>query len=233
MSAKTPQPSLWYLRKVNLLEDVDRAELERVARVLLLREISRGETILLNNDSGERVYFLFKGRIGVSRIDPGTGKEIMLYLVRAGEPFGALSTSKRGSESIARVLSKSLIGYVGKRDFRRLARKSSVHPRLEKLLESRLIKVENRLEELAFCDVPTRLARLLLRLCQQFPGNCPQREGSLIALNLTQQEIGNLIAASREITSLTLNEFERDGWVARHSRRLCIHDAAALKRIAY
>jgi CRP/FNR family cyclic AMP-dependent transcriptional regulator len=226
-----PVTNLWYLKRVNLLEHVDKAELERVARLMHLREIPRGETILLGAKGSERVYFLFKGRVGVSRIDPTTGKEMVLYFVRAGEPFGVLSNSG-GSESVAKVLSKSLIGYVEKNDFLRLTRTASVHPRLEKLLESRLIRVENRLEELAFCDVPTRLARLILRLSQQFPGTCPQAAGSSVALALTQQEIGNLIAASREITSLTLNQFERDGWVARHGRRLCIHNRAVLEEMA-
>lgn len=227
-----PVTNMWFLRKVNLLEDVDRTELERAARVMMLKEIPRGETIQLSVEGSNRVYFLFKGKVGVSRIDSTTGKEMMLYLVRPGEPFGLLSGSNRDSESIAKVLSKSLIGYVEKEDFLRLTRKGAVHPRLEKLLETRLIKVENRLEELAFCDVPTRLARLLLRLSEDFPGSCPTNSGALISLRLTQQEIGNLIAASREITSLTLNEFLRDGWVERHSRRLCLHDRAAIKRAA-
>lgn len=227
-----PVTNLWYLRKVNLLEDVDRAELERTARLMLLKEIPRGETILLDGRGAERVYFLFKGRVGVSRIDSTTGKEMILYFVRPGEPFGVLSTPGGKSESVAKVLSKSLIGYVEKRDFLRLTRTATVHPRLDKLLESRLIRVENRLEELAFCDVPTRLARLLLRLSKQFPGTCPKGVGSTIALTLTQQEIGNLIAASREITSLTLNQFRRDGWVAKHGRRLCIHNRAVLERAA-
>jgi CRP/FNR family cyclic AMP-dependent transcriptional regulator len=232
MEPRTQMSNLWYLSKVNLLSDVDRVELERVARLLLLKEFARGETFLLNASNSERVYFLFKGKIGVARIDPSTGKEVMLYLVRPGEPFGALSTSREESESVAKVLAASLVGYVEKADFLALARKSVVHPRLEKLLESRLVRLENRLEDLAFCDVTTRLARLLLRLSDDYPGECPKNEGALIELNLTQQEIGNLIAASREITSLTLNEFRRDGWVARHGRRLCIHDRAALEETA-
>jgi CRP-like cAMP-binding protein len=232
MSTIVSPANLWYLRRVNLLEDVDQDELERVARLLMLKEIPRGEVLLLGDKGGDNVFFLFKGKVGVSRIDPSSGKEIMLYLVRPGEPFGALSSSSGGSESVARVLSKSLVGYVKKNDFLRLAKRSNIHPRLDKLLETRLIKVENRLEELAFCDVPTRLARLLLRLASEYPGACPQEDGSLIGLNLTQQEIGNLIAASREITSLTLNEFRRDGWLVKHGRRLCVHNPRALRDAA-
>jgi CRP-like cAMP-binding protein len=156
----------------------------------------------------------------------------MLYLVRPGEPFGLLSVATQASDSVARVLSKSLIGYIEKHDFLRLARRSGVHPHVDRILESRLVRVENRLEELAFCDVSHRLARLLMRLNHDCPGDCPEGGGSLIELKLTQQEIGNLIAASREITSLTINQFLRDGLVARHGRRLCIHDSAALKRAA-
>jgi CRP-like cAMP-binding protein len=223
---------LWYLRKVNLLEDVDRDELERVARVLMLREIQRGELLMLTREAADRVYFLFKGRVGVSRIDPGSGKEVMLYLVRPGEPFGVLSHGRAGTESVARTLSKTLVGYVDKQEFLGIVESAGVRTRLEKLLESRLIKVENRLEELAFCDVPVRLARLLLRLSREFPGRCPEKSGDAIALRLTQAEIGNLIAASREITSLTLNEFLRDGLIVRHGRRLCLHGRAALEKMA-
>lgn len=233
MPPNTQGTNLWYLRSVNLLSDVDQDQLERVARLLLLKEFSRGETFLLNsNQDSERVYFLFKGKIGVSRIDPGSGKEVMLYLVRPGEPFGALSDTVQDPDSVAKVLAKSLVGYIRKEDFIRLTRTVSVHPRLEKLLESRLIRLENRLEDLAFCDVPTRLARLLLRLCDEFPAKCPTGSGSAIGISLTQQEIGNLIAASREITSLTINEFIRDGWICRHGRRMCLHNRDALEATA-
>jgi CRP-like cAMP-binding protein len=128
------------------------------------------------------------------------------------------------------VLKKSLVGYMDKKDFLRLIKRTEVHTRIEKLLESRLIKVENRLEELAFCDVSTRLARLLLRLSRIFPKNCPEGAGKCISLRLTQQELGNLIAATREITSLTLNEFRRNEWVKLHGRHLCIHNQSAIKR---
>lgn len=233
MSTQAPAvTNLWYLRKVNLLEDVDADELERVAHLMLLREIPRGQAIHFSAPESDRVYFLFKGRIGISRIDPTTGKEMMLYLIRPGEPFGLLSPAGRETESVAKTLSKCLVGYLSNTDFKRLTKKASVHPRLEKLLEARLVRLENRLEELAFCDVQTRLARLLLRLSHDYRRECPEGEGEGIALNLTQQEIGNLIAASREITSLTLNEFIRDGWIGRHGRRLCIHNRAALERTA-
>jgi len=224
--------NVWYLKRVDLLEGIGSKELARVARVLDLKEIPKGAHVLLAEHDPQRVYFLLKGSVGVSRIDPVTGKEIMLYVIKPGEPFGIMGGLTTHSTSTATALKKSLVGYIDNEDFWRLAKDANLHPRIERLLESRLVKVENRLEELAFCDVPTRLARLLLRLAEQFPGSCPERAGTSIDLRLTQQEMGNLIAASREITSVTINDFLRGGWIKRHGRRICIHDRAALSRMA-
>ena len=90
--------------------------------------------------------------------------------------------------------------------------------------------MEDRLEELSVGTVPARTARILLRLSREFPA--PLACGTKVNVLFTQQDIAHMIGATREVTSSTLNEFRRQGWLGVHNRYLCVHDPAGLYRTA-
>jgi CRP/FNR family transcriptional regulator len=102
--------------------------------------------------------------------------------------------------------------------------------KLTKWVDRQLQEVQVRLEELLFKDVPTRLARVLLRLAEEHGEPTP--EGVLIDLPLTHQELAELIGSTRETTSLTLGAFTREGLLTRQRRRFLVHDVAALRQRA-
>ncbi|HEX5131950.1 MAG TPA: Crp/Fnr family transcriptional regulator, partial [Candidatus Krumholzibacteria bacterium] len=107
------------------------------------------------------------------------------------------------------ALQRSLVGYVPRGDFERMTQQKEFVTELNRLAGERLVKVTNRLEEMVFRDVPSRLASLLLRLADEFPA---QRNGRrVIDVRLTQQDLADLIGATRETTSIAINDFRRRG----------------------
>jgi CRP/FNR family cyclic AMP-dependent transcriptional regulator len=228
--ASAARANYWYLKNSGISETIGRSALQRLAYGMETRTLRRNE-MLFSSELG--VCYLIEGSVGVSRIDPSSGKEIILYIVKPGEFFGH-SSSKGGDSptSVTRALQTSRVGCVRRKRFDDLMLDDSFRDQVQRNLESRLMQLENRIEELLFNRVKSRLARLLLRLSGDFPGECPEGNGTSIAITLTQTDIACLIAASREITSLTLNELRRAGIVGFHDHRICIHDAAALKRMS-
>lgn len=222
---------LWHLRKFNIFEKFDRDDLESVTKILHLKEIKKRDPIYLPSENHSRIFFLIKGKAKLSRIDAKDGKELILFLIKPGELFGLLSLSEeRYSNTMAVALQRCLVGYIEFADFQRMTKNAVFSMELNKLVGSRMVRIENRLDELLFREVPCRLARLLLRLSKEFPKK--MKCGDKIDLNLTQQDMANLIGATREIVSLTLNDFKRQGLIASHRRQICIHDKKNLQELS-
>ncbi|NIP61895.1 MAG: helix-turn-helix domain-containing protein [Nitrosopumilaceae archaeon] len=217
------------LKKFEIFENFSKAELNSVHKILQLNEFKKGAPIAVLPT--ETVYFLIKGKAKFSRIDE-KGKEIILYILRAGETFGLPDFSNgKYSNSLVVALNKCLVGRIHQADFDKLLeKKPDLCLAVNKQVGTRLVKIENRFEELLFCDIPCRLARLLLRLSDEYSHELDS--GVCIDVILTRQELANLIGASREKTSLTLSHFHRNGLVKFHQRYICLHDVLALKNMA-
>ena len=226
-----PPEMTWHLRRFSIFEHFDRSELEAVTRVLRVQQYARRESIFLPSDEPENVYFLLTGRVKITRVDPNTGKELILFIIRPGELFGLLARPDGVSANTsATALQRSLVGYIRRHDFERLASGTGFAHELNKLAGERLVKVTNRLEEMVFRDVPSRLARLLLRLADEFPG----KKGGCrsVDVRLTQQDLADLIGATRESTNIAINDFKRRDLIGTRGRTLVILDITGLKEIA-
>jgi CRP-like cAMP-binding protein len=75
-------------------------------------------------------------------------------------------------------------------------------------------------------DVRGRLARLLLQLGQQFGS---QNDGAIyVSHDLTQEELAQLIGASRETVNQALTDFARRGWIQLSDKSVLILDSEHL-----
>jgi len=223
--------NLWYLKQFNIFDCFTRSELEEVTKVLRLRRFGKREIIALPTEERRHIYFLVTGKAKVARVGE-EGKELILDILRPGEIFGPIAYPVRHyAQTEVIALQDCMAGHICEDDFNKLMReKPELYLAVNKLMGSRLVRLESRLEELLFRDVTCRLARTLLRLADEYRHDteCGRR----VDLVLTQQELANLIGASREMTNLTLNQFRRSGFIAIHHRHICLHDLEALQRLA-
>ena len=223
--------NVWHLKKFNIFDNFDKSELESITCIFQLTEFTKHEAIYLPCEPIRRIYFLINGKAKLSKIDEN-GKELILDILKAGEIFGQLAFPEghySNTEVIA--LERCIIGHIREKDFRNLMKKiPDLCLSTNKLIGTRLLKIENRLEELLFRDVPCRLARLLLRLSDEYPHQITC--GLRLDLIVTQQELANLIGSTREMVSTTLNCFKRSGWIDIHSRYICLHDIQAIQNLA-
>lgn len=234
MSGTLAEIGTWRLRHIEMFQLAASSVLERLSRLLHVREYSRGETIYLVSGHGAqalgRVYFVFTGSAKISSIDAATGKELILMLVKAGEPFGLLNrVINEQTDLRATAAQHSLVGFVARTDFDDLVAEAGAGARLRKVIDKRVFELVSRLEDLVFRSVKARLANLLLRLACDFP---KERDcGTCIDFPLTQQDIANLVGARREVVSTHLTEFRRSGVVVLHEKHYCVHDRDALAKM--
>jgi CRP/FNR family cyclic AMP-dependent transcriptional regulator len=163
------------------------------------------------------------------------GRVMILDLLDAGDVFGEMTLMDElgAGATFAEALEAVEIETIPRFVFERaLKGRPALAIAVARLMGARRNRLERRLETHVFLRVPTRLAFLLLDLCERFGEPLPRPSGPqaieprfVLDISLSQQDLGNLIGASREIVSLTLSEFRRRGAVSMLGRRIVIEPA--------
>jgi CRP/FNR family transcriptional regulator len=97
---------------------------------------------------------------------------------------------------------------------------------LLKALAQRLRRTNENLSDLVFSDVPGRVAKALVELNEKFGEKRP--EGFYVEHDLTQEELAQLVGASRETVNKALADFVQREWVKLEPRAVLLLDLERL-----
>jgi CRP-like cAMP-binding protein len=188
------------------------------------RTFAPNEPIFHFGDPGSSMMGVMIGTVRISL--PGwKGKHLILADLPAGELFGemALLDGKPRSASAA-ALTKCELLVVERRDFLPFLECSRTACfNLMQLLCGRIRYADDRMSEIAFFDLPGRLSRALLRY--PAPGYGPAK------LPLSQQELAEMVGATRENVNRCLREWQRRGILQLKNRWTIILKPEALHLI--
>jgi len=196
-----------------------------------LVKIAADQTLFTAGDPGDGCYRVESGLMKVSVISP-TGSERILAIFGPGSLIGEFAVidgqPRSATVSTLEECEMAVLDVEAFRDF--LAAHPSVGIKLLAVLAGRVRDLTTRLEDRAFLEVPARLAKQLLWLAE----NHGERSGSgaHIELRLSQQELGDLIGATRESVNKYLSEWTRNGVLRQARERMEIFDLEALRAIA-
>jgi CRP-like cAMP-binding protein len=183
-------------------------------------------------DPADRVYLVKSGRVRLMRVGP-TGRRELLTLLREGDLFGELLCPDGAvMEDMAVAAGQTQVWSIGSREFRTLLEnRPGLALDIVRALNDRVRRMRRRLLGLTFKEVPARLAELLL-LFGELHGE-PCRHGGEIDLKvLTQQDLADLLGASRSFVSTLINDMKRNGLLGNVGRTLCLRDQKGLAKIA-
>lgn len=210
------------------MEDSERrAILASMAKV----ELNRGEVLFDEGENGDRLYIIEEGKIKLGS-SSGDGRENLLAILGPGEMFGELSLFDPGPRSLsASAVSDSILYEL---EHSALVAAIDENPGLAShlltALARRLRRTNEALADLVFSDVPGRVAKALLDLSTRFGERVD--EGVRVAHDLTQEELAQLVGASRETVNKALADFAGRGWVRREGRAVVLLDIDRLERRA-
>ena len=97
-------------------------------------------------------------------------------------------------------------------------------------LANRLRRTNEVVADLVFSDVPGRVAKALLDLSTRFGRQAD--DGIHVHHDLTQEELAQLVGASRETVNKALADFANRGWLRLEPRSVVLVDAERLRRRA-
>ena len=229
------------VRNVSVFADLDDETYAAVRGAMVSTNVRRGEILFREGEPGERLWVIVTGKVKLGHTAPD-GRESLLAVLGPGEIVGELSVYDPGPRTAtATVLAPSAflelerIGIV-ERDIPLHVFLSllEAHPGLSRqLLRSlaqRLRKTNSALADLVFADVPGRVAKALLDLAARF--GRPVGDGIRVPHDLTQEELAQLVGASRETVNKSLAEFSSRGWIQLDGRAVVLLDLQRLERRA-
>ena len=192
-------------------------------------DFARRWTVFAEGEPADRLYIINSGKVKISHRS-SEGREHLLAVMGPPDMFGELSMFDDGPRTAGATTLTDVRAVSLDRDTLRgwVADRPEVAEQLLRLLARRLRRTNVKLTDQVFADVPGRVAKQLLLLAQQFG----TREGDAVrvAHDLTQEEIAQLVGASREATNQALGTFADRGWIQSEGHTILIVDVESLAR---
>ncbi|QAU32854.1 Crp/Fnr family transcriptional regulator [Janthinobacterium sp. 17J80-10] len=216
----------WYWNRIQLFDGVAEAQRTFIGSAERL-EFRRGQVIFGASDPANYVYFLEQGSVKIYHLSPD-GEVTIFWFCVPGELFGAGGLAGAERQSVHALATTRTVVYALKRgDFDDILR---AHPQLAinvlRLVGARLRLACDAVTDNATRRTDARLARILLRLAQQWGS----QSGTAVHFGapITNQELANMVGASRQTVNRILKDFQHAGWLDFDRRKIILLQPATL-----
>ncbi|HEY2690217.1 MAG TPA: Crp/Fnr family transcriptional regulator [Streptosporangiaceae bacterium] len=219
------------LSRAPLFEALDEEATKALRAGVVEVQLGRGEHLFEEGDAGDRLYVVLDGKIKLTRA-AADGRENLTSVLGPGEMFGELSLFDPRPRTMGAVaVTDARLAALAHDELRGwLAGRPDVAMHLLRALVQRLRRTNDVLSDLVFTDVPGRVAKALLDLAQRFG---TQEEGGLqVNHDLTQEELAQLVGASRETVNKALADFVARGWIQLHPKSVLLIDPERMRKRA-
>jgi CRP/FNR family transcriptional regulator len=178
------------------------------------------------------VFILCRGRVKLSMSEP-RGKTLIIRLARPGEALGISATLLgRSYQVTAKTLQRSQFNFIQREDFLKFL-KNNVDAcfKVAEQLSAQYRKAIHGARSLGFSFLPSRkLASVLLEWSSR--NGQSTRRGQQCHVQLSQDEIGQMIGTSRETVTRTLADFKRLKLIEANRSTVIVWDESRLRQIA-
>jgi len=217
------------LQRVPLLAALTDADRQALGRSATRRRYRRGDIIFQKDDPGHSLFIVARGSVRIY-VPSTQGADLTLAVLGAGQFFGDLSLldGRPRSASAAALADTSAVALERSDFVAVIRRRPEAAMSVLAVVARRLRETDEMASDLAFMDVGGRLAKKLLELAAEH--GVQRRDGILLDMRVTQEELANMIGGTRESVNRNLSLFRRTGLVAKEGRRFVLRDATGLRR---
>lgn len=219
------------LARAALFQGVEPNAVSALIKRLHRVDLPRGHMVFAEGEPGEQLYVIISGKVKIGRCW-AAGRENLLTIAGPSDIFGELSILNPGPRTTSATTVTEVSAVSMDRGALRawIADRPEIAEQLLRVLARRLRRTNNNLADLIFTDVPGRVAKQLLQLAQRFG---TQEGGAMrVTHDLTQEEIAQLVGASRETVNKALADFAHRGWIRLEGKSVLISDSERLARRA-
>jgi CRP/FNR family cyclic AMP-dependent transcriptional regulator len=229
---KGKEETLALLGRTELFSGLPSGDLEALLADVRTRRFAAGSYILREGDPGEHLHVIASGEVRIARTTEAGG-EVVFGVLGTGDVFGEFALLEegglRGADAQALTVTECLL--LHRRAFVAFLQ---THPeimwRVVTQLIGRIRRKDEEFADLAFHDIPGRVARKLVELASA--RGEPSGSGTLIALPLSQRTLAGMVGASRQNVNRALSRFGSLGLLKVERGRITLLRPEELRRRA-
>lgn len=174
------------------------------------RDLPGGHLLSTPDGSRNQVFIVRSGRLRVYLA--GENRELSLAFLEPGDIYTTHTPAYVETVQPSRLWTMETPAFA-----RKLAADPSATPALMRVLGRLMANAVGLVEDLAFREVPDRLARFLIGLAERRGRAVAQ--GCLIPLDFSTEDIAGLLGTTRQTVSSLINQWQREGILLRPGRR--------------
>ena len=211
------------VRKAPIFSGLDEAAASTLRSSMSLVKPRKGQSLFKEGDDGDHLFIVSNGKVKLGTKSPD-GRENLLMILGPGDMFGDLSLFDSGprTSTATAVTDTKLLSLGQDKVIPWVKEHPEVSLHLLARLASRLRRTNEVVGDLVFSDVPGRVAKALIDLGVKFGDK--REEGLFVNHDLTQEELAQLVGASRETVNKALADFAQRGWLRLEARSVMILD---------
>ncbi|MCB0280663.1 MAG: Crp/Fnr family transcriptional regulator [Calditrichaeota bacterium] len=216
------------LEQFNLFEDINDDDLKVIYKVCNTQVYSRDNMILIEEEFGNTLFLINKGKVKISRISDD-GREVILSILSDGDFFGEMSIIDGMTRSANVVtLAETELIILSREDFLRLIYQfPQLAINLLKELTARLRRSDQHIKSLSLQDAVGKVASALLRLAEN---SGTIKNGRVQITNVpAQQDLANMAGTSRETISRAIKILYTDDYILKEGSTIIIKDYELFK----
>ena len=203
-------------------------ERELIAAATRQRSVAAGKVLFSEGEPADALWAVKEGLVHIIKFGP-EGREIVLEVIPPGELFGAVAALEgRSYPASAVAVEPSQVWCLPASLARELCQK---HPTLRSAIldqvTGRLREAHDRLRSIALERVEQRLARILLALAEKIG----QRRGKIMELNVSRQELADMIGTTVETTIRITSRWQHAGLISSSRHRIALTDPQGIQKI--
>jgi CRP/FNR family transcriptional regulator len=195
-------------------------DLAALGGAMFQRSYPAGQVVLLEGAASSVLYVVQAGRLKLFKTS-AKGREHVLRLLRPGDMFNEVAVFDEGpNPASAQAIEDCTLYLLRRRDLMRfVAERPGIALAITRTFARRLREALVLVEDLAFRDVTSRLAKILLE------GQAGSR--------LTQELLAAMAGSRREVIGRALKTLSQEGAVRLERGRIHVEDRDALERLAW
>jgi len=218
-----------FLKNAPIFEELEEKDLERISACGVRKVYTKGEVILMEEESGSALFVIVNGEVKVVRVGED-GREVILSILGQSDIFGemALLDGEARSASVIAMDSAELF-MIHRKDFLALLHEyPTIAISLLRHLTRRLRQADALIKSLSLKDAYHRVGYVILQFADE---RGKIKQGKVMVDNLpVQQEIANMSGTTRETVSRTLSKMEKLKLVRLVSNGIVIEDYENYRR---
>lgn len=226
------QQHLLCLKELPLFQGLTEIEFNNICPGTINKSVAKGQFLFRQGEQNHAIYLVKSGKLKLIQ-NTEDGRETIISIVGPGEVLGetALFQEQDLTFSAVAIENARLCGFDRRNLEMIIERNPGFAVKIISHLARKLNTTMQQVSESSGASVKERLLRLLVRLANEH-GKMTSHM-TIIELNITQQEMGNMIGASRVKVSQVLRELRDAGVVGHNSKYYTIKTDFCIKNAGF